>query len=356
MKRRQVISAIAAGTTGMYVFAQPAAGEKQAVRASTRTSAGTSTSTGASAPGARLPQKLVFGLITPRSPELILKNWNPFIERMAQAVGIPIEARTFTAQGDLVKEFLDDRIDLAWLGNAPALEIVEAGKGSVFAAMVVQGKTAYRSVLITQKDSTLRTLEDVHRMAGRLVFGDGDVKSTSGHIVPRYFGFVKKGINEPDKLFKEIRRSSHEGNIQAVLKQDVDVATNNTSELDYFRTAKPDQANLIRVIWESPDIPESPLMLRRDIPADIKKKISVFAYKFGAVDDEEKGVLWNINKLTAFRQSSNRQLITIADLEMFNARQRINNDSKLSTPERQQQIEDVTKRGSKLELLLKRTG
>ena len=346
MNRRQLMTAIAMSALAHHSLAQLSAGEKAPQRSNLR----------ANAASAKGPQKLVFGLITPRNPELTLKSWSPFIERMAQAVGIPIEARTFAAQGELVKEFLEDRIDMAWLGNAPALDIVEANKGNVFAAMVVQGKTAYRSVLVTQKDSAIRTLDDVHRAAGQLVFGDGDIKSTSGHIVPKYFAFVKKGINEPEKQFKDVKRSSHEGNIQAILKRVVDVATNNTSELDNFRTAKPDQASMVRVIWESPDIPESPLVTRRELPTELKGKIAAFTYKFGAVDDEEKGILWNINKLTALRKSTNRQLLTIADLEMFNARQRVMNNTKLSDIERAQQVEDITKRGSKLELLLKRTG
>lgn len=346
MRRRLLVSTVALISAIPHAFAQPSTGDKTALSAKPKNQRQVE----------KLPTKLVFGLITPRSPELTLKNWNPFIDRMEKAVGLPIERQTFTTQGELVKEFLEGRIDLAWLGNAPALDIVEANKGSVFAAMVVQGKTAYRSVLITHKDSTIRTLEDLHRTAPQLVFGDGDVKSTSGHIVPKYFAFVKKGINDPEKLFKEVKRGSHESNQQAVLRRDVDIATNNTSELDNFRTAKPDQAGLIRVIWESPDIPESPMIWRRELPEILKTKISAFTYKFGAVDDEEKGILWNINKLSAFRKSSNRQLTTIADLEMFNARQRVVNDVKLSALDRQIQVEEITKRGSKLEMMLKRAG
>ena len=95
-------------------------------------------------------------------------------------------------------------------------------------------------------------------------------------------------------------------------------------------------------------------MIRRELPTELKAKIAAFTYKFGAIDDEEKGILWNINKLTALRKSNNRQLLTIADLEMFNARQRVANDLKLSAPDRQLQIDEITKRGSKLEFLLKR--
>jgi phosphonate transport system substrate-binding protein len=300
-----------------------------------------------------LPPKLTFGLITPRNAELMLKNWSPFFDRMSAALGVPVERQTYASGAELVKDFVAGRLDLAWLGNAPALEIVEAGSGEVFAAMVVQGKTAYRSVLITHRDSAVRSLDDVHRNLRTLTFGDGDLKSTSGHIAPKYFAFIKRGVNEPEKLFKEVRRGSHEQNLLATAKREVDVATNNTSELDNFRTTKPDEAAQIRVIWESPDIPESPMVWRSDLPAAARQRIGQFVYGFGTKDPEEKGILWNINKVTAWRKSSNRQLVTVADLEMFNARQRIINDASLPADEKAARVEQVTRRGSKLELMLK---
>jgi phosphonate transport system substrate-binding protein len=299
------------------------------------------------------PAKLTFGLITPRNAESMLKNWNPFFDRMAQAIGVPIERQTYPAAGELVKDFTSGRLDLAWLGNAPALEIVESGSGSVFAVEVVQGRTAYRSVLITPRDSALRGLDDVHRLAGQLTFGDGDEKSTSGHIVPRYFAFIKRGVNDPDKLFKQVHRGNHESNLIATAHKELDVATNNTSELENFRSSKPAEAALVRTIWESPDIPTSPMVWRRDLPAPVKQQMAFFLERFGAKDDEEKGILWNINKLTGWRASTNRQLIPIADLEMFNARQKIMNNMALDAGERMRQVDDVTRRGSKLELMLK---
>ena len=79
------------------------------------------------APTTIAPQKLSFGLITPRNADVTLKNWNPFIDRMAKAAGVTIESRTYSTQGELIKDYLSGQLDLAWLGNAPALEIVESG-------------------------------------------------------------------------------------------------------------------------------------------------------------------------------------------------------------------------------------
>ena len=334
MKRRRILCAAAASLAAAPLWAQD--GPHRA---------------GSARPPA-MP-KLAFGLITPRNAEQMLKNWNPFLDRMSATLGTPIERLTYPTAAGLISDFGAGRLHLAWMGNAPALEIVEAGHGSVFAVEVVQGKASYRSALITHRDSPLRSLDDVHRMAGQLVFGDGDPKSTSGHIVPKYFAFVRRGVNEPEKKFKELRRASHEANLVATVKKDVDVATSNTSELENFRSARPQDAELVRVIWESPDIPTSPMLWRNDLPTPLKQRIAAFTFGFGARDDQEKAVLRDINKLTAWRKSSNRQLVTVADLEMFNARQRAMNDATLTAEQRLREVDEITRRGSRLELMLK---
>ena len=299
-----------------------------------------------------LPSRLNFGIITPRNAELMLKNWSPFLDRMASALKVPIERTAYQSASELVQDFSAGKLDFGWMGNVPALEIVEGGHGSVFAVEVVQGRASYRSTLITHRDSPLRTLDDVHRTMRQLSFGDGDPKSTSGHIVPRYFAFVKRGVNEPEKMFREVKRGSHESNLIATARREVDLATNNTSEFENFRAIKPEEAGLVRVVWESPDIPTSPMVWRNSLPEALKQRMSAFTQAFGQ-SESDRSILWNINKLTAWRKSTNRQLVTVADLEMFNARQRIMNDATITADERMRRVEEVTRRGSRLELMLK---
>ena len=298
------------------------------------------------------PSKIVFGLITPRNAEQTQKSWAPFLERMSKVMGVPVEGKTYAQQGDLVNDFKRGAIDFAWVGNVPAIELVEARVGAVFGQLVVKGQFAYRSLLITHTSSPIRSLDDILRSKGQYIFGDGDPKSTSGHIVPRYFAFAKKGVNDVDALFKEIKRGSHIDNLNRVVKKEVDLATNNTTELDLFKAANPDVAKDIRVVWESPDIPESPLVWRLALPLEFRKKVQDFIVGYGK-DDEEKAILKEMNNLTSFRKSGNSQLLNVADIEGFNARQRLINDASLDAASRALKVDEVLKRSSKLEYLLK---
>ncbi len=306
-----------------------------------------------SAPLARAADEpLVFGLITPRGSDKVLAAWNPFLQRLARSIGREIRAWPAT-NGEMVEGFRQGKVDLAWVGNAPALEIVESGTGEVFAQLVTaDGRTGYQSILVTHKDSPLQTLEQAQQAERKLIFGDGEIKSTSGHLVPLYYAFVKRGINDPKTLYREVRHSSHRANLTMAAKREVDFATANNVELDLFTAEYPALAKELRVIWSSPDIPQSPLVWRLSLPSGLRQRIQEAVVGFGQ-DPAERAILRGVNDLSGFRKSRNRQLVTVADIEMFAAWQHVNNSTTLTSAEKLERIAQISKRASRLELRLK---
>jgi phosphonate transport system substrate-binding protein len=298
---------------------------------------------------------LVFGLISPRSVAETRASWDPFIKRMGAAIGRSITLQVYESQSELVKTFVAGQIDVAWMGNVPALNVVEAQAGDIFAQMVTQdGNVGYKSLLIVRKNAPIQTLRDVLEQAKGLRFSDGDPKSTSGHLVPLYFAFQKNGVNNAQTIFKSIETGSHQQNLTKIAKEQTDVATANNEELAFFQRDFPDLAANIKVVWESPLIPQSPLLWKTNLSPDLRKKIKHFVVGFGSTNAEEKTILLALNGLSRFRPSNNRQLIPIADLEMFKTRQAITNEKALSSDERSKQIHDAIVRGSRLEQRLKR--
>lgn len=297
--------------------------------------------------------RIEFGLISPRDPEQMRANWQPFADRMEKAIGVRVVLRAYENHKDLVQDFLQARVDIAWVGNVPALEIVEKGAGSVFAQMVTkEGSFGYRSALLVSEKSPLKDIQSVIENAGKLKFGDGDPKSTSGFLVPLYFAFQKNGVSDTKKIFASVRVGSHQENIRRVVSGEVDVATANNEELGFFVDDKKSIGAGFRVIWESPLIPQSPLVWHNSLPSTFKKKVAAFVSGFGANADE-KEILLKMNGLSRFRPSSNLQLVPIADLEMFKARQAIAINDRLTPEQRREEIDLVIKRSSIVEMRLK---
>lgn len=305
------------------------------------------------APAEPTPARMIFGLISPRGRDRARVDWQPFVTMMGATVHSRIDITAYAQASDLVAQFRTGRVDVAWMGNEAALQVVELGFGSVFAQMVnKRGGAGYYSVLVVPGDSSIRSLPAVLEKAADLSFGDGDIDSTSGHMFPLYFAFEKNGINDPRKIFKSVTTGNHQKNLMMVSNREVDVATANTEELAIFERDHPERVGAVRVIWQSPLIPQSPLVLRNSLAPETRRRLTQFVTYFGA-HDGERAILDRLNGLSGFRLSSNRQLVAIADIEMYKVRQAIINDPRLSPQEREMRIDEAIRRASHLEILLK---
>jgi phosphonate transport system substrate-binding protein len=143
--------------------------------------------------------------------------------------------------------------------------------------------------------------------------------------------------------FKTIRNASHGANIQAVLAKQLDVATNNTEEIDKLEATKPEVAKELKVIWKSPLIPNDPLVWRKDLDAGVKAKLKGFLLSYGQTD-ADRAVLKNIYNYSGFKESSNEQLVPIRQLELFKDRRKVENDEQYSADEKAQRIAEIDKK------------
>jgi len=240
------------------------------------------------------------------------------------------------------------KVHVAWFGNKSAMEAVDRAGGEIFAQMVnADGTQGYYSHLIVHKDSPLKSLDDVLKNAKSLSFGNGDPNSTSGFLVPSYYVFAQNRI-DAKTAFKVSRGSNHESNALAVANRQVDVATNNSENLDKIKDRMPEKFKDIRVVWTSPLIPLDPLVMRKDLPDATKQKLKDFFYGYGQGGQQEKAVLMKISKLSAFKPSTNAQLIPIRQLELFKERNKFEADAALPAVEKQAKVAEIDRKLAEL--------
>jgi phosphonate transport system substrate-binding protein len=203
----------------------------------------------------------------------------------------------------------------------------------VFAQFIdLHGTPGYYSYIITHRDSPLNSLDDMFKKGKELSFGSGDPQSTSGTLVPGYYVFTQRGL-DPKNVFKVVRPASHGVNLLAVLNKQVDVATNNSEELDKLKLKDPAKREEVKILWTSPLIPRDPLVWRKDLPDDVKKKVRDFVLGYGK-DDREKAVLKGMQQIAGFRASSDMQLVPIRQLELAKDRAAVETDTTLNATER----------------------
>ncbi|MDR2611762.1 MAG: phosphonate ABC transporter substrate-binding protein [Deltaproteobacteria bacterium] len=275
-----------------------------------------------------------FGIISTESSQNLRVIWEPFLEAMARETGLKINSFFATDYAGIIEGMRFDKVQVAWYGNKAALEAVDRADGEVFMQTVnYDGTEGYYSVLIVHRDSPLNSLDDVWRDAASLTFANGDPNSTSGFLVPGYYVFALNG-KDPRTAFKRTINGSHEANALSVANKQVDLATNNTENLERIAVTSPDRRPLIKVIWTSPLIPSDPLVWRRDLDPAVKKRLEDFLLSYGQRGNaEEEGILrallWK-----GFKKSSNDQLIPIRQLELFKEKTTIENSGRISDSDR----------------------
>lgn len=284
-------------------------------------------------------QEINFGVISTDSSSVQKDKWEPFLADMKKRTGLDVKAYYAPDYNGVIEAMRFNKIQFAWFGNKSAMEAVDRANGEVFARVVyADGSLGYYSLLITHKDSPIKSLDDVLKQPQQWTLGNGDPNSTSGNLVPTYYLWSQNNI-DIGKHFKAVRVGSHGANLLGVLNRQVDVATNNTEELDRLKDKQPEKLAELRVLWKSPLIPSDPFVWRKDLPADVKAKIKDFVLNYGKTP-EEKAVLKNIYNYGGFMASTDAQLLPIRQLELFKQRKKFET-AEISESDRKTKLAEI---------------
>ncbi len=293
-------------------------------------------------------KEINFGIISTESSTNLKSDWQPILDDMARKTGMKVNAFFASDYAGIIEGMRFNKVHVAWFGNKSAMEAVDRASGEVFAQMVnADGTQGYYSHLIVHKDSPLKSLEDVLKNSKSLSFGNGDPNSTSGFLVPSYYVFAQNHV-DAKTAFRVVRSANHESNALAVANKQVDVATNNSENLEKVKEHNPDKFNQIRVVWTSPLIPLDPLVIRKDLPAASKKKIQDFFYTYGKGGQQEKDNLMKLSKLSGFKPSTNAQLTPIRQLELFKERNKLEADAAVAPAEKQAKLAEIDRKLAEL--------
>ncbi|MCR5878311.1 phosphate/phosphite/phosphonate ABC transporter substrate-binding protein [Phenylobacterium sp. J367] len=271
------------------------------------------------------PKTLNFSILSAESQSSAEADWQPFLDDMAKALGMPVKAFYGSNYTGLIEAMRFKQTDVGWFTNQSGLEAVRRAEGEVFARSVnPSGVDGYEAVIIVKKGSGL-TLEKVLACDKSLDFGMGDAKSTSGTLAPMTYLFAPRGI-EPNACFKTVKSANHEANLFAVGAGVLDAATNNTASMERMGMLGTAAANhtlsQVEIVWRSPRIPEDPLVWRKDLDPALKKKIADFMFTYGKGDTEEakrqRAILARIQTLP-FAPADDRHLIPVREMEATGA-------------------------------------
>jgi phosphonate transport system substrate-binding protein len=217
-----------------------------------------------------------FGMISVENERDAIARLQGLQAYMTQALGVPFRVFRGSDYAAVVEAMRSGHAELAYLGPASyglARRVMGERVAPIFRYLDNAGLEGYHSVMIVKADSPVQRLEE---MRGRsLAFSDPN--STSGFQVPGWF--LRRQGMDPAAFFSRTGFSgSHEQGVMAVINGTYDaavVAYSNDERNTFQRMAEKGMipAGAVRVIWRSPLIPNSPVVIRMDLPEAFRRDV-----------------------------------------------------------------------------------
>ena len=200
-----------------------------------------------------------------------------------ERLGVPAKLFAPADYNGVIQGLLGGTLDMAWMGASAYAAVYLQDPEAVEPVLVkinLDGSYGYHSIGFARKDAGINSLED---MQGK-VFGFGDPNSTSGYLIPSIEIPQTTGATmESGDYFGEVKfTGGHEQTIVAVNNGDVaggvtwaDGQGNWEDGYNSGALRKAVDAGLVDMndlveIWRSKPIPEGPVVLRKDLPEEVK--------------------------------------------------------------------------------------
>lgn len=269
------------------------------------------------APSAKVAP-LRFGILPTGGPSESREDWQPFLDDLSKALGRPVEGVSVSTYEGMYRAVNDHRIDVAFLSGKLALDSVLAGDVDVAAQLArLDGVPGYKAVLLSRRNGPIRTLDQVFSAQGKWSYARGETVSVSGYLVPEAQLFARRGISS-DLYFKSVHVDNHQNNALAVANGEVDLASNNTADMERFATRFPQQDAQLRVLWTSQLIPHAVLVNARVLPEPTKAAVRKFLLSYARGTDAEgqrqRDHLLRVHKLAGFVPADDQSLLPFAEI------------------------------------------
>ncbi|WP_349617657.1 phosphate/phosphite/phosphonate ABC transporter substrate-binding protein [Azotobacter salinestris] len=214
------------------------------------------------------PKKLTIGLLPGESAPTVMRLNEPLRAHLEKTLGMPVEltvGANYAATGEALRF---GRIDIAYLG--PVTYILQSQRAHLepFARPShAQVGPTFQAVLIVPADSPARSVQDLR---GQDV-AFGDPASTSGTWVPRWMLADAGLVSGRDYRLRVL--GAHDAVALAVASKKV--AAGGLSRPIYERLLKEGKldAAKVRVLADSPAIPEYMWTFREGLAPELKEKI-----------------------------------------------------------------------------------
>lgn len=252
------------------------------------------------------PKLLKVALLPDENASELIKRNQPLKDYLTRALGKDVQLIVTTDYSSMIEAMRFGRIDLAYFG--PLSYVLAKSKSDIepFAAMVVNGKPTYRSVIIANAESGVDSFEDIK--GKNMAYGDR--ASTSSHLIPKTVLLENAGL-EAGKDYKAHFVGGHDA--VAVNVANGNAEAGGLSEVIFenlLERGLVDRSKVV-VLGYSGEFPQYPWAMRSDLSPELKASVqqafleindpdildSLKAEGFAEITDADYDVIRNMGSL-----------------------------------------------------------
>ena len=198
---------------------------------------------------------------------------------LENATGVPVKIYQAGDYNSIIQALSTGQIDISSMGAGSYSNVyAQIGEGAepILVRRDTNGESGYYSTIVVKSDSPYYSIEDLEGVTLAFV----DFNSTSGYIYPRW-AMRQQGI-DPDEFFGKVALAG--GHLQAIMALEngqfvatVVAANSGNPQSGYAngtlrrlaRRGMIDHEDY-RIIWHAGPIPNSPYVIRSDLPQELR--------------------------------------------------------------------------------------
>lgn len=240
---------------------------------------------------------LTLGFVPLIDGDKLIESTEPLAEVLSKAIGKKVEIVTATNYVGVVEGLSASKIDF---GIIPPFAYVLANKESnaqvILKALNKEGQSFYRSEFFVNKDSNIKTVEDIR--GKRVAFVDPS--SSSGYLYPG--AFLKKNGIDIEKDIQVVYSGGHDKSLQLLLNGDVDVIAVYEGAREKYQKEFEGIVEKTEVLCYSDNIPYISVTVRGDMPQELKEQIKA-GLLIGLNCEEGKKITAELFNLYGFEEA-----------------------------------------------------
>ena len=258
--------------------------------------------------------KLVMAFVPSGESQTILQTGNQVAHLLEVATGYRFESFVATSYAGVIEAMGAGRADIGWL-NSFSYVIAHQKYGVEVRLVTVRfGLPYYRAEIIAQSASGINSLADLKGKRFAFV----DPASTSGYLFP--LAGLKKAGYDPAKFFGQtVFAGSHNNVVLAVYQGRADAGAVFEDARASVQKTLPDVMQKLKVIWKSDPIPNDTVSFRKDLPADVKDRVSTALLRFSQDPAGLQALksLYEIEALADYQLLVTKYKVTASSLDAF---------------------------------------